>query len=78
MDRKIRILVAEADSVFRQMVEEALQESRSSYLLKKVSTGERCLQELKREKFDVLLLDHTLPDGDGLDWLRKFNEEAVG
>ena len=78
MERKIRILVAEADSVFRQMVEESLQESRSSYLLKKVSTGERCLQELKREKFDVLLLDHTLPDGDGLDWLRKFNDQGIG
>jgi CheY-like chemotaxis protein len=78
MERKIRILVAEADSVFRDMVEESLRESRSSYHLKKVSTGEKCLQELKREKFDVLLLDHTLPDGDGLDWLRKFNDQGIG
>jgi PAS domain S-box-containing protein len=78
MDRKIRILVAEADSVFRKMVEESLCESRGFYLLQKVSTGEECLKSLKKEKFDVLLLDHTLPDGDGLDWLRKFNEEGVG
>ena len=78
MERKIRILVAEADSVFRDMVEESLQQSRSSYLLKKVSTGAKCLQELKKEKFDVLLLDHTLPDGEGLDWLRKFNEQGIG
>jgi PAS domain S-box-containing protein len=78
MDRKIRILAAEADSGFRKMVEDALRESRGSYVLKKVSTGEECLKHLKKEKFDVLLLDHTLPDGDGLDWLRKFNEEGVG
>jgi PAS domain S-box-containing protein len=78
VDRKIRILVAEADSVFRKMVEESLQQSRSSYLLKKVSTGAKCLQELKKEKFDVLLLDHTLPDGEGLDWLREFNEQGIG
>ncbi len=78
MERKIRILAAEADSVFRGLVEESLQQSRSSYRLKKVSTGEKCLQELKKQKFDVLLLDHTLPDGDGLDWLRKFNEQGIG
>ncbi len=78
MERKIRILVAEADPVFRRMVEESLRESGSSYALKTVSTGDKCLQELKEEKFDVLLLDHTLPDGDGLDWLRKFNEQGVG
>jgi PAS domain S-box-containing protein len=78
MDRKIRILVAEADSVFRKMVEDSLRESRSAYVLKKVSTGEDCLKNLKKERYDVLLLDHTLPDGDGLDWLRKFNEEGVG
>ena len=78
MDRKIRILAAEADSVFRKMLEDSLRESRGSYVLKKVSNGEECLKSLKKEKFDVLLLDHTLPDGDGLDWLRKFNEEGVG
>jgi len=78
VERKIRILVAEADPVFRRMVEESLRESGSSYALKTVSTGDKCLQELKEEKFDVLLLDHTLPDGDGLDWLRKFNEQGVG
>src|SRR5512147_2679437 len=78
MNRKIRILVAEADSVFRKMVEDSLRESGSSYQVHKVSGGKECLRTLKNEMFDVLLLDHTLPDGDGLDWLRKFNEEGVG
>jgi two-component system, NtrC family, sensor kinase len=78
MNRKIRILVAEADSVFRKMVEDSLSESRSAYFLKNVATGEKCLRELQNGKFDVLLLDHALPDGDGLDWLRRFNERGVG
>ncbi len=36
------------------------------------------MTKLREEKFDILLLDHLLSDGEGLDWLRRINESGVG
>jgi PAS domain S-box-containing protein len=78
LDRKIRILVAEQDTSFIKMMEDSLKASGSLYYIEKVSSGEQCLKMLDREKFDILLLDHSLPDGEGLNWLRRFNELGIG
>ena len=78
MSRKIRILVAEEDSNFLKAIEESLEASGSSYHAEKVPSGKECLDKLRKEKFDILLLDHSLSDGDGLDWLRRFNELRIG
>jgi len=78
LDKRIRILVAETDSSFLKMMEDSLKASGSLYHTEKVSCGEECLKKLQKEKFDILLLDHTLPDGEGLNWLRRFNESGIG
>jgi len=78
MDREIRILVAEEDPVFLKMVEDSLKESGGLYHIEKVHSGEACLKKLQCEKFDILLLDHLLPDGKGLSWLQRFNAMGIG
>jgi len=78
LSRKIRILIAEEDSDFVKLVENALRESGGGYEIERVSSGEACMKKLQGEQFDILLLDYALPDGKGLDWLRKFNESGVG
>lgn len=78
MSREIRILIAEEDPDFVKMAENSLRESGGNYDVEKVSSGEACMKKLQKEKFDVLLLDYSLPDGKGLDWLRKFNEFRIG
>ena len=78
MNKRIRILVAEEDSGFLKMMEDSLKASGSLYHTEKVSSGKECLKKLQKEKFDILLLDHALSDGDGLDWLRRFNELGIG
>ena len=78
MKREIRILVAEKDRDFVALVEESLTESGGVYVIEKVSSGKSCLRKLQEEKFDILLLDHLLSDGEGLDWLRRFNEMGIG
>ena len=78
MERKIRILVAEADLSFAKMIADSMKESGGGYELEAVSSGRDCLEKLRQQKFDILLLDHDLPDGRGLDWLRRFNELGVG
>jgi two-component system cell cycle sensor histidine kinase/response regulator CckA len=78
VDKEIRILVAEQDSGFLKMIEESLKASGNLYRIEKVSSGEKCFRRLQEEKFDILLLDHSLPDGEGLNWLRQFNELGIG
>jgi two-component system NtrC family sensor kinase len=78
LKQEIRILVAEKDTDFVAMLEASLAESGGAYVIGKVSSGKECLTKLQEEKFDILLLDHLLSDGEGLDWLRRINERGVG
>ncbi|MGZ3512453.1 MAG: PAS domain S-box protein [Thermodesulfobacteriota bacterium] len=78
MDKKTRVLVAEEDSGFLKMVEDSLKASGTLYHIEKVSSGKGCLEKLRKERFDILLLDHSLSDGEGLNWLRRFNELGIG
>jgi two-component system NtrC family sensor kinase len=78
LEKGIRILVAEEDSSFLKMMEDSLKTSGSLYHIQKVSSGGECLSVLQKEKFDILLLDHSLSDGEGLNWLRRFNELGIG
>jgi len=78
LDKGIRILVAEEDSSFLKMMEDSLKASGGLYHIQKVSSGGACLRMLQKEKFDILLLDHSLSDGEGLNWLRRFNELGIG
>lgn len=78
MKQEIRILVAEKDPEFVALLEQSLAESGGSYVIGKVSSGKECLKKLREEKFDILLLDHLLSDGEGLDWLRRINKSGDG
>ncbi|MGZ3494543.1 MAG: ATP-binding protein [Thermodesulfobacteriota bacterium] len=78
MDKKTRVLVAEEDSGFLKMVEDSLKASGTLYHIEKVSSGKGCLEKLRKERFDILLLDHSLSDGEGLNWLRHFNKLGIG
>ena len=78
LTRPIRILIAEEDQSFIEMIENSLKESGGQYDIEKVPSGEACLNKLRKEKFHILLLDHVLPDGEGLDWLRKYNQMGIG
>jgi len=77
VEREIRILIAEQDRDFLEMVENSLRDAGGLYHVEKVSSGERCLKRLKKTPFDILLLGHSLPDGNGLDWLRRYHEQGI-
>ncbi len=70
--------MAEEDSSFLKMMEDSLKASGSLYDIQKVFSGGECLRMLQKEEFDILLLDHSLSDGEGLNWLRRFNELGIG
>lgn len=74
----IRILIAEEDLDFLEMIKESLRMIGYQYQIETVPSGEECLKKLQKERFDLLLLDQSLPDGEGLDWLKKFNRMGIG
>lgn len=74
----MRILVAEEDRDFIEMIKTSLLNASDQYRVETVSSGGDCLKKLKRDKFDILLLDHSLPDGEGLEWLKRFNKMGIG
>ncbi len=78
MNRPMRILVAEEDPDFVGMIKTSLMETGGQYRVDAVSTGADCQKKLQDDKFDILLLDHSLPDGEGLEWLRRFNRTGIG
>jgi two-component system NtrC family sensor kinase len=77
-NRKIRILVVEEDAHFVALLESSLESSKGLYQIERSSSGEDCLKKLRSETYDILLLDHSLPDGKGLDWLKRYNEMGIG
>ncbi|MBA4422853.1 MAG: hypothetical protein C0390_07080 [Syntrophus sp. (in: bacteria)] len=78
MNRAMRILVVEEDRDFIEMIKTSLLKAGDQYQAEVVSSGADCLKKLQSDKFDILLLDHSLPDGEGLEWLRRFNKMGIG
>lgn len=39
--------------------------------------GEKCLELVKTKKYDIIFLDHMMPDPDGLETLRRLREEKL-
>ena len=70
------ILVVDDEAVFRVLAEEALTaegfEVRTAESLKKARAA------FERAAPDVLILDRRMPDGDGIDFLKKLREDASG
>ncbi len=78
MSQVTRILIAEQDLNFIGMIKDSLGGLGDEYQIEVVSSGEECFKKLQEDHYDLLLLDQTLSDGDGLEWLRRFNRLGVG
>ena len=71
----VRLLVLEDDASLSDVLCESMRD-RGHAPLPARSVGE-ALQLLERDEFEVALLDLMLPDGSGLDVLRRIVEEAL-
>ena len=73
---QIRILVVEDDKVDRMACRRALMQAPEQFVLLEAETGGEGLQLAWSERPDCVLLDHHLPDMDGLEFLRELSEEG--
>jgi CheY-like chemotaxis protein len=79
MEKNIRILLIEDNSGDAYLIEDHLEEfANFSYELKNVGTLNEALSILKKQPFDVILSDLSLPDSDGVNtFLRIHNESPL-
>jgi DNA-binding NtrC family response regulator len=71
MNDKIRLLYAEDNPQDADLTRTHFAQEAPDFEIEIVSTGEKCLERLKEQNYDVLLLDYSLPDIDGIDVLRQ-------
>ena len=74
METKIRILLADANPDFAQLLAETLAAEHDMELIGAAADGPEALEQLKSLKPDLLLLDLVLPKLDGLEVLRRLPE----
>ncbi len=73
MKKKCKILIVEDEQGLRVTTKNML--ARRNYDVYEAWSVLTALKELKRKKFDLVLLDLALPDGEGLDILKRFSAE---
>jgi PAS domain S-box-containing protein/putative nucleotidyltransferase with HDIG domain len=77
VDATIRILYAEDNSQDADQTRFRFAEDAPEFEIEIADTGQGCLARLSETEFDLLLLDHHLPDMDGLDVLRTLVHAGV-
>ena len=72
----IRILVADDHSVVRQGIKQIVADSPDMEITGEAASGQETLQLVRSGSFDVIILDISMPDQNGLDILRELKAES--
>lgn len=73
----IRILIADDHAIVRQGLQQILQEKYTSASFGEASTGNEVLDKIKKEKWDLLILDITMPGRSCLEILKQIKLESI-
>ena len=68
------ILLIEDDKLIRQMLRDTLE--RKNYIILEAMNGKRALEILDHHHVNLILLDLTLPDGNGLDFIPRIRTKT--
>jgi two-component system cell cycle response regulator len=75
-DQRLTILYVEDDDTFYDIIE-TLMETRNTLRLKRTASLKDAFQILATEPIDLVLLDHVLPDGTSIDFIRTLNHDGI-
>ena len=70
MNATLRILYAEDNPLDADLTRTHFSDHAPEFAIEVVETGQGCLERLAKNHYDLLLLDHHLPDMEGLDVLK--------
>lgn len=71
---EIKILVVDDNSINRKVVKGLLKETLCQIDL--AVSGKECLEKTKEVKYDIILLDHMMPEMDGIETFEKLKESS--
>ncbi|MFH0990020.1 MAG: response regulator [bacterium] len=74
--RLLNVLIVDDEDAFRLSIEMALKITKE-FITHSVDCGESAIAELKKEQFDVILLDYMMPDMSGIEVLRWLQEQLI-
>ena len=77
MNRKQKILYIEDDPAHIELICRSLKAFEPEFDLQTASTIQEAFSNLKTIEFDVILSDHRLPDGSGLDVIKLVREKRI-
>ncbi len=77
MKERLRVLYAEDDPRDADLTKTHFEREAPHIELEVVDTGRQCLARLDEATYDVLMLDHRLPDMDGIAVLKELAEKDV-
>lgn len=75
--RQLQVLVIDDDPVDRMTLHRALEESRLNPLIEEATDLASGLEAIRRKAYDVVILDHLLPDGKSIDLLRTLRDAKI-
>jgi PAS domain S-box-containing protein len=73
----IRVLTVDDDETDRMYLAKVLRACRLNAQVEEASSITAAIERLRKEAFDILIVDHLLPDGTSLDLLRQLREESM-
>lgn len=74
----IRILIADDHAILRHGLKQIISENEDMAVTGEAQDGAQALNLARRHAFDVVVLDVTLPDRNGIDVLKLLKKEAPG
>jgi DNA-binding response OmpR family regulator len=72
----MRVLVADDDDAFRTILADVLR-SNEGYVVTPCESGESALEALKKDQFDMIVLDYKMPGVSGLNVLQWIHEQKM-
>lgn len=77
MDSALKVLIVEDDADQANLLRKCLADSDKRYEVETVSTGKRCLEKVREQQYEAVVLDYQLLDESGLEVLGKMSECGV-
>jgi DNA-binding NarL/FixJ family response regulator len=71
----IKILIADDHAIVRSGLKQIVAETADIIVSDEASTGQEVLKKVRSNKYDIVVLDISLPDRDGLDILKQIRKE---
>ena len=75
LEKKCRVIIADDHDVFRTHIKKLIQLKKRCEIIDEAVNGKKLLQALEKKEYDLVLLDITMPELDGLQALDIIKEK---